>query len=299
MSAASRPEGRDTILWDVLLPTAYVAFLLIFAGLLFNANRPLTAAVQVQGLGNSSSVTHALLSGSSTPYQAAPLGASFGGLAAFDLALVGLTAVASFALAFYLLGGHRLKLWMPLSAALLYGGVAVGVLSLGFLGLATALLVPSALWALYLLTALGRAPSFLAMPFGSFLTVGLGVSMSIYLPPTALVFLPVGYVAWDIYAVLKGQLPEVVAALPGNLEGMFLVSVGGTEIGFGDLFFYSLVTCTGLLFSTADGLLVASAAVVGFFATLILLHAGRRGTLPALPLPVLLSLCSLLAAIYL
>ena len=289
------PEARG----GLLFPTAYVAAQLLFAFFLFYINRPLAAVVQVQGLGTASNITHVVLGGASTPYQVKPLGPSPGGLAASGLAFVALTAVATFLLAYLLLRGHRGRLWLPISAGLGYGGVAVGLLSLGPLGPFLAALVPCVLWAVYVLSAAGKAPPALSFLFGSYLTAGLAVACAIYLPLTTLILLPIAYAAWDAFAVLRGPLAKAVSAMPDRLERMFLVSVGGTGIGFGDLFFYSLMASMGFLFSPAAGLMASVAVVAGFSLTLALLHSGSHEALPALPLPLVFSLLAIAAAVYL
>ncbi|MDG6982736.1 MAG: hypothetical protein JRM74_04705 [Nitrososphaerota archaeon] len=271
---------------------------MLLAILLFYVNRPLASAVQVPGLESASNVTHAVLSGASTPYQVKPLGPSPGGLIGVDFVFVGLTAVATAALAF-LIRGRKDKLWLPMSAALCYGGVAVGLLSLGPLGTLPAVLAPLVLWTLYVLSNTGRAPRQFSFLFGSFLTAGLAVTCAIYLPLITLIVLPVAYAAWDAYAVFRGPLAKTVSEMPDRLERMFLVNVSGTGIGFGDLFFYSLMASIGLLFSPLACLMASAGVVAGFSLTFALLRSGNCEALPALPLPLAFSLVALAAAVYL
>ncbi len=109
---------------------------------------------------------------------------------------------------------------------------------------------------------------------------------------TALLF-PIAFSLYDIYAVFRGPLRELVSAAPASALGIISVKAGDFTIGLGDTVFYSMLPSLAVyqlnLFGTAVTMLTVDAGMV---LTLYLLTKKRM--LPGLPIPMALGVASLL-----
>jgi hypothetical protein len=114
------------------------------------------------------------------------------------------------------------------------------------------------------------------------------------LPLTTAVLLPSAFALYDVYAVFRGPLKQLVSVSPTAL-GALSVRVGEFTVGMGDLVFYSMLPSLALFYSgLQQSLLVIVSVDLGVAATLYMLR--RRRLLPGLPIPIALGLAALLAA---
>lgn len=127
---------------------------------------------------------------------------------------------------------------------------------------------------------------FIAAEVGSF----FASSIPLY---TALV-LPIAFALYDIYAVFRGPLKQLISISPTvALTGM---SVKASEftLGLGDLVFYSMLPALALFYERAIvSLYVIVAVDAGVAVTLYLLT--KKRLLPGLPIPMLLGVIVLAA----
>jgi hypothetical protein len=130
---------------------------------------------------------------------------------------------------------------------------------------------------------------FIGAEVGSFFAQTLPVS-------TALV-LPVAFSLYDIYAVFRGPLKQLIGTSSGVALAGMSVKLGEFTLGLGDVVFYTMLP--SLAFTAVAGPSLAAsfstivAIDVGVVATLFLLT--RKKLLPGLPIPMLLGITTLLA----
>ncbi|HUI86416.1 MAG TPA: hypothetical protein VLY21_04595 [Nitrososphaerales archaeon] len=109
------------------------------------------------------------------------------------------------------------------------------------------------------------------------------------LPLDMALFLPLLFGIYDIYAVFRGPLKQLVSAAPaGALAGMS-VKTGEFTLGLGDIVFYSMLPSIALFYLRPLNTVLTLVAVdFGVVFTLYLLT--RRRLLPGLPIPMALGL---------
>lgn len=113
-------------------------------------------------------------------------------------------------------------------------------------------------------------------------------------PPITALLLPVIFSVYDIYAVFKGPLRELVTIAPSNVLTNLSVRVGEFTIGLGDTMFYAMLpSFSAYMLSLECTIFTLSAIDIGFIITLYLLS--KRRLLPGLPIPMALGLVTILA----
>ncbi|MBN1390432.1 MAG: hypothetical protein JXA22_07310 [Candidatus Thermoplasmatota archaeon] len=145
----------------------------------------------------------------------------------------------------------------------------------------------------------------------------MGAFMAVILPTWTVIFLLLALAIWDIYAVFKGPIKDMVEMdMQGNLMARFdplgddsqdfpfdhlTYDAGSWQLGIGDLVFYSVLGAHSLYYSTiyiADHgwwmmpfffIPVLIAILIGFAYTIYrLTRAEGSGILPGLPIPMFL-----------
>ncbi|MBN1538611.1 MAG: hypothetical protein JW939_00570 [Candidatus Thermoplasmatota archaeon] len=145
----------------------------------------------------------------------------------------------------------------------------------------------------------------------------MGAFMAVILPTWTVIFLLIALAIWDIYAVFKGPIKDMVEMdMQGNLMVRFdplgddsqefpfehmTYDAGSWQLGIGDLVFYSVLGAHSLYYSTnyiADHgwwmmpfffVPVLIAILIGFAYTIYrLTKAEGSGILPGLPIPMFL-----------
>ncbi len=151
----------------------------------------------------------------------------------------------------------------------------------------------------------------------------MGAFMAVILPTWTVIFLLLALAIWDIYAVFKGPIKDMVEMdLQGNLMARFdplgddseefpfehlTYDAGLWQLGIGDLVFYSVLGAHSLYYSTIyipdHGLWmlpfffipVLIAILIGFAYTIYrLTREDGAGILPGLPIPMFLGVGTLL-----
>jgi len=114
------------------------------------------------------------------------------------------------------------------------------------------------------------------------------------LPPLTALILPIAFSLYDIYAVFRGPLKQLVGTSPGiALTGMS-VKLGEFTLGLGDVVFYTMLPSLALYYVGVGASITMMFAIdTGVVVTLFLLS--RKRILPGLPIPMLLGVATLLA----
>ena len=128
----------------------------------------------------------------------------------------------------------------------------------------------------------------------AFVGAEVGSFFASTLPPVTALALPVVFSAYDIYAVFRGPLKQLIGVGGGiALTGMS-IRAGEFTLGLGDVVFYTMLPSLALYYLTplisVSTILVIDAGVV---VTLYLL--GRKRMLPGLPIPMILGVLLLVA----
>ena len=121
----------------------------------------------------------------------------------------------------------------------------------------------------------------------AFVGAEVGSFFASTLPPITALVLPVVFSAYDIYAVFRGPLKQLVGIGGGvALTGMS-IRAGEFTLGLGDIVFYTMLPSLALFYLTP---LISLSTIVaidaGVVVTLYLL--GKRKLLPGLPIPMIL-----------
>lgn len=113
------------------------------------------------------------------------------------------------------------------------------------------------------------------------------------LTPLTAIILPVIFSVYDIYAVFRGPLKQLIGAAPAlALTGMS-VKLGEFTLGLGDVVFYTLLPSLALLLASPLATVATVIAIdAGVAVTLWLLS--KRRLLPGLPIPMLLGVAAVL-----
>ncbi|MDV3244465.1 MAG: presenilin [Nitrososphaerales archaeon] len=130
----------------------------------------------------------------------------------------------------------------------------------------------------------------------AFVGAEVGSFFASTLPPLTALLLPIVFSIYDVYAVFRGPLKQLIG-MGGNmaLTGMS-IKAGEFTLGLGDIVFYTMLPSLALFYLTP--LLSLSTILVidvGVVVTLYLLS--RKKLLPGLPIPMLLGV--LLLAVFL
>lgn len=128
----------------------------------------------------------------------------------------------------------------------------------------------------------------------AFVGAEVGSFFASTLPPLTALLLPIAFSIYDIYAVFRGPLKQLVGMGPGvALQGMS-IKAGEFTLGLGDVVFYTMLPSLALFYMTPAISLATIAVIdVGVVATLFLLS--RRRLLPGLPIPMVLGVVLLAA----
>lgn len=112
------------------------------------------------------------------------------------------------------------------------------------------------------------------------------------LPPVTALVLPVVFSIYDIYAVFKGPLKELVGMGKGTLIAGMSIRAGEFTLGLGDVVFYTMLPSLALFYLSLPVSLATMALIdAGVVGTLFLLT--KKRLLPGLPIPMLLGVALL------
>jgi hypothetical protein len=127
----------------------------------------------------------------------------------------------------------------------------------------------------------------------AFVGAEVGSFFAMALPPLTALVLPGAFAIYDIYAVFRGPLKQLIGTAPNvALVGMS-IKAGVFTLGLGDVVFYTMLPSLALLKAGYVAALATILAIdIGVIATLVLL--ARRKLLPGLPIPMLLGISVLL-----
>jgi hypothetical protein len=117
------------------------------------------------------------------------------------------------------------------------------------------------------------------------------------LPPETALILPVAFSAYDVYAVFKGPLKQLVGMGKGIVLAGMSIRAGEFTLGLGDIVFYTMLPSLAL-FQLSLPISLATMALIdaGVVATLVLLT--RKRLLPGLPIPMILGVALLALLLY-
>jgi hypothetical protein len=126
----------------------------------------------------------------------------------------------------------------------------------------------------------------------------LGSILALFLKPPTLFILPIVFALYDIFAVFRGPLKLLMKEIKkysrgkkkggalSKIFGILVVSIGGINIGAGDLIFYSMIVSAGYLIKSVVGMLYSLLAVnIGVFLTGLIFLKYKK-MLPGLPIPI-------------
>jgi hypothetical protein len=117
------------------------------------------------------------------------------------------------------------------------------------------------------------------------------------LPPVTALALPVVFSAYDIYAVFRGPLKQLVGMGKGAALAGMSIRAGEFTLGLGDIVFYTMLPSLALFYLSLPVSLATMAIIdVGVIATLTLLT--RKRLLPGLPIPMILGVAMLVLLLY-
>ena len=240
----------------------------------------------------------------STGYSYNPLGSSAAGSTANALVLV----VGAFALTLVLVRLLRRKMVLSFKV-IVFASLALSAFILTLftaddfafqyipaLEVSIAIGVPAILVAAIAYTVFVKNRVWLSTAVIGFTGAEVGSFFAQTLPPYTAIILPVVFSIYDIYAVFKGPLKQLVGTGAGiALVGMS-IRAGEFTLGLGDIVFYTMLPSLAYFqFGTLAAVEVILAIDAGVMLTLYLLS--RRRLLPGLPIPMLFGLTALLASI--
>lgn len=129
----------------------------------------------------------------------------------------------------------------------------------------------------------------------AFVGAEVGSFFASTLPPITALVLPVVFSAYDVYAVFRGPLKQLIGIGGGIALNGMSIKAGEFTLGLGDIVFYTMLPSLALFYLTPlislSTILIIDAGVV---VTLYLL--GRKRILPGLPIPMVLGV--LLLAVF-
>ena len=242
---------------------------------------------------------------STSGYSYAPLGTSSAGSAANAVILVLIVFVSTLVLVWVLarrmVKSFKVLIFASVSiSAFILTLVTFGSISSAFVPTAFQLPLDIAVAALVVaiigITIFVKNYPWLSTAVLAFVGAEVGSFFASTLPPITALILPVAFSAYDVYAVFRGPLKQLIGIGGGiALTGMS-IRAGEFTLGLGDVVFYTMLPSLALYYLTPlislSTILVIDAGVV---VTLYLL--GRRRLLPGLPIPMILGVV-LLAAFF-
>ena len=284
---SEQPAGQKRVTPANLLRAVSVVVVIQFVALLITQqNRPAYVVIV-----------------NSTGYSYDPLGSSPAGATGNALILVGLAFVLTLALVWLL----RRKMVMSFRL-IVFGSVALSAFILTLLTadvfafhyLPRNFEVPVAFGVAILVVVLIAYTIFvknrpwLSTVILAFVGAEVGSFFAETLSPYTAVALPVAFSIYDIYAVFKGPLKQLIGTAPNvALVGMS-VKAGEFTLGLGDIVFYTMLPAVALFrVGTYASIATVLAIDVGVVVTLFLLS--RKKLLPGLPIPMLLGVLVFLA----
>ncbi len=237
----------------------------------------------------------------STGYSYAPLGATPAGSAGNAALLVVLAGALTFALVWLL--RHRMVLSFK---AIVFGSLAISTFVLTLVTAAVfsenyltpdqqlefGLVVASAIVVLIGYTIFVKNRPWLSTIILAFVGAEVGSFLAETLSPWTALILPLAFSLYDIYAVFRGPLKQLIGTAPNiALVGMS-IKAGEFTLGLGDVVFYTMLPALALFqFGLSSALATIVAIDFGVIVTLFLLS--RRRLLPGLPIPMLLGVGTL------
>jgi len=145
---------------------------------------------------------------------------------------------------------------------------------------------------LALATYSSRAASVAPIATG-LLSAEVGSYFASTIPYLTAILVPIAFAVYDIYAVFKGPLRQLITLASSDSLGTVSTKVGDLTLGVGDTVFYSMIPSIVLFqFNLGYALVTMLAVDAGVILTLYLLNRVRL--LPGLPIPVALGLLTLL-----
>ncbi len=234
-------------------------------------------------------------------YSYAPLGTSAAGSAGNSIVLVLVVFSTTLVLVWILRQKRVLSFKIVLLAATSLSAfsltlITVDSLSVYFFNLSVPIvdfivsLVPVILLGY---TAFVKSSPLISSGVLAFLSAEVGSYFATTLPLLTALLFPIAFSLYDVYAVFRGPLRELVTAAPAGALGIISVKAGEFTIGLGDTVFYSMLPSLAIYQLNLLGTATTIAAVdAGMVLTLYLLS--KKKLLPGLPIPMVLGVASLL-----
>lgn len=274
------PISQSRLFWRGILPAqAYIGFLFFLGLAVLYFDQP--AYNYVQASGYNYVIPEA---GTSSLGQAITTGVFLAGTIGFAFLLARMVK------------NHRQRI--PSAIAVLMGVSVYGTISNNFfyfIPTANLYMITLISFILYLLVAMGKAKRAFALPFITLISIGFALTILIFFPGWTPLILPAALAVWDLYAVFKGPLGRFVSAASPNMINLLTARVGDTSIGLGDLVVYTLLVTFAQArfgnFWVVGG--VGVSILVGLGITLYLLRTHKLRAIPALPIPVALTMIPL------
>jgi hypothetical protein len=235
-------------------------------------------------------------------YSYAPAGTSSVGAASNALLLV-VAVFATTLLAVWLVRNKRVKVFKLIVfmgaafALFLLTLLTVAILTSGILdetiGLYISVGAGAVVVAILVLSTFARRAGFLTPVVTGLLSAEVGSYFASTVPYLTAILIPIAFSIYDIYAVFRGPLKQLITLASEDSLGSVSTKVGELTIGVGDTVFYSMIPSIVLFqFSLGYAFLTMAAIDIGVVVTLFLLT--RVKLLPGLPIPMALGLLTVL-----
>lgn len=235
-------------------------------------------------------------------YSYAPAGTSSTG-SAWNAIILVLVVFATTVVAVWLVRNRRVKVFKSIVFAgaafalflltlLTAADVAAGYLDQAtglYLSLGAAVVVV----ALLAVTTYSSRAAVVAPAVTGLLSAEVGSYFASTIPYLTAILVPIAFSIYDIYAVFRGPLRQLVTLASADSLGTVSTKVGELTLGVGDTVFYSMIPSIVLFrFNLNYAFLTMLAVDAGVIVTLYLLNRVRL--LPGLPIPVALGLLTIL-----
>lgn len=264
---------------SLYLPTLYGALLVGLAAGLAEIDRPLLVFLKSNHL------------------QTTPLGNSTAGQVGFASLYLLVGVIVVFILAAVVIRKKlNPKRWVVMAGLFLVLCVIMDTVVLYWIPFPEVWALPITLWIWYVLGVKGSVPQYMMIPFISLMALSAGIGFSFFLPQITIVALLIGFIVWDMFAVLKSKVMLRLATnLPTKLRMVFMLKIGTRYLGMGDLLFYSIAESFSLsYFGFYAGIFSGIGLILGIYLTFSLLGRYKRTGLPGLPIPLTLALLGML-----
>jgi hypothetical protein len=231
-----------------------------------------------------------------------PFGNSVEGQVGFGLIYLVISIVAVFGLTAALARNKiKDKIFWVIAAFFLISASLMSISNIYFINPIYTIIGVVAIWILYVLGATGRIKSISTIPFITVFVVMAAIALVITLPLYTLLILPIAFSVWDFYAVFRGPMTKLATGMMKmpKTQHLFMMKLGASTIGLGDLLFYCMTTGFALTFGLDAGVTTIGFMIFGIWMTFLLLSSGRYRTLPGLPIPILCGLLGLALSIFL